>query len=83
MYKSSKKYANLRFTLVEYKINHRESSCYAQNIFYRTINFSKELIAEHNIDSPVLLNDLWLMLEYLSHGQETEVLQVLISILNE
>ena len=31
----------------------------------------------------MLLYDLWLGLEYLGHGQQTQVLEVLVSILNE
>ena len=31
----------------------------------------------------MLLYNLWLVLEYLSHGQQTEILQVLVSVLDE
>ena len=31
----------------------------------------------------MLLYNLWLVLEYFSHGQQTKILQVLISVLNE
>ncbi len=35
------------------------------------------------IDLLVLLDYLWLCLEYLGHGQEAQILEVLITILNE
>ena len=42
---------------------------------YQTLNTAKDLL--------VLLNDLGLVFEYLGHCQQTEVLQVLISVLYE